>query len=65
MTREVKEFRKSNDGYPEVVVMDMRDLLHGEYSVERLVGGCGYAMVYSHRDLEKCLAKAQEIFDKI
>lgn len=65
MDRTVKEFRKSQQGYPEVVVMDVRDLFYGEYSVERLVGGSGYAMVYSHTDLDKCLAKAQEIFNKI
>ena len=65
MDRTVKEFRKSEHGYPEVVVMDVRDLFYGEYSVERLVGGSGYSMVFSHRDLDKCLAKAQEIFDKI
>ena len=65
MDRTVKEFRKSKRGYAEVVVMDVRDLFYGEYSVERLVGGYGYTMVFSHRDLNKCLAKAQEIFSKI
>ncbi len=66
MDRTVKEFRKSKQGYAEVVVMDVRDLFCGEYSVERLVkGGYGYEMVYSHRDLNRCLAKAQEIFNKI
>lgn len=45
--------------------MDVRDLFYGEYSVERLVGGYGYTMVFSHRDLNKCLEKAQEIFNKI
>lgn len=65
MSRIVKEFSKFNDGYPEVVVVDARDLFYGEYSVEQLVGGGGYFMVYSHRDLDKCIAKAQEIFNKI
>lgn len=64
MDRTVKEFRKSKHGYAEVVVMDVRDLLYGEYSVEKLVEG-GYSMVFSHRDLNKCLAKAQELFDKL
>ncbi len=65
MDRTVKEFRKSKHGYAEVVVMDVRDLFNGEYSVEQLVGGYGYAMVYSHRNLRKCLEKAQELFNKI
>ena len=43
-----------------VVVMDVRDLFHGEYSVEELVYG-GYHMVYSSPDLEKCIAKAKEL----
>ena len=65
MDRTVKEFRKSKRGYAEVVVMDVRDLFYGEYSVERLVGGDGYTMVFSHRDLNKCLEKAHEIFNRI
>ena len=65
MDRTVKEFRKTKRGSAEVVVLDVRDILCGEYSVERLVAGNGYIMVFSHRDLNKCLAKAQEIFDKI
>lgn len=65
MDRVVKEFRKSAQGYAEVVVMDVRDLFYGEYSVERLVGGYGYEMVFSHHDLNRCLKKAQDIFDKI
>ena len=57
MVREV--YGKNGDP---VVVMDVRDLLHGEYSVERLVcNGAGYEMIYSSRNLEKCLAKAKEI----
>lgn len=64
MDRTVKEFRKSEQGYADVVVMDVRDLFYGEYSVERLVEG-GYKMVFSHRELSRCLAKAQEIFNKI
>lgn len=65
MDRVVKEFRKSPQGYADVVVMDVRDMFYGEYSVERLIGGSGYSMVFSHRDLNKCLEKAQEIFSKI
>lgn len=65
MDRTVREFRKSEKGYAEVLVMDVRDLFHGEYSVERLVDGDGYSMVFSHRDLNKCLEKAQEIFNNI
>ena len=65
MDRTVREFRKSEKGYAEVLVMDVRDLFHGEYSVERLVDGDGYSMVFSHRDLNKCLEKAQEIFNTI
>ena len=45
--------------------MDVRDLFHDEYSVERLVGGDGYVMVFSHTDLDRCIAKAQEIFDTL
>ena len=66
MDRTVKEFRKSKRGYAEVVVVDVRDILGGEYAVERLVAEQGgYIMVFNHRDLNKCLAKAQEIFDTI
>lgn len=65
MNRVVKEFRKHIGGYADVVVMDVRDLFYGEYSVERLVGGNGYEMVFSHTDLDKCIAKAQEIFDTL
>ena len=65
MNRVVKEFRKYIGGYGDVVVMDVRDLFHDEYSVERLVGGDGYVMVFSHTDLDRCIAKAQEIFDTL
>ena len=65
MNRVVKEFRKYIGGYADVVVMDVRDLFHDEDSVERLVGGDGYVMVFSHTDLDRCIAKAQEIFDTL
>lgn len=42
-----------------VLVMDVRDLMHGDYSVEILVDG-GYKAVYFNHDLEKCIAKAKE-----
>lgn len=65
MNRVVKEFRKHIGGYADVVVMDVRDLFHGEYSVERLVSGGGYVMVFSNTDLDRCIAKAQEIFNTL
>lgn len=52
-------FGKNGD---KVVVMDVRDLLHGEYSVERLVYG-GYQTVYTSKSLEKCIAKAKELLE--
>jgi hypothetical protein len=55
MVREV--YGKNGDP---VVVMDVRDLLHGQYSVDKLVYG-GYKSVFSSRNLEKCIAKAKEI----
>ncbi len=55
MVREV--YGKNGD---DVVVMDVRDLMHGEYTVEVLEHG-GYRMVYSSRNLEKCLAKAKAL----
>lgn len=55
MVREV--YGKNGD---EVVVMDVRDLFHGEYSVEVLRYG-GYQQVYSSASLEKCIAKAKSL----
>lgn len=55
MVREV--YGKNGD---DVVVMDVRDLFHGEYTVEVLKYG-GYEIVYSSRSLEKCIAKAKNI----
>ncbi len=55
MAREV--YGKNGDP---VVVMDVRDLFHGEYSVE-VLEGCGYRSVYWSPDLEKCIAKAKEM----
>ena len=57
MTREV--YGKNGD---RVVVMDVRDLLHGEYTVDVLVAdGAGYQTVYSSPSLEKCVARAKKI----
>ncbi len=58
MAREV--YGKNGDP---VVVMDVRDLFHGEYSVEELVCG-GYHMVFSSPDLKKCIAKAKELEER-
>lgn len=55
MVREV--YGKNGD---DVVVMDVRDLCHGEYSVEVLEYG-GYRQVYSSMNLEKCIAKAKSL----
>lgn len=55
MIREV--YGKNGDT---VVVMDVRDLMHGEYTVEVLRYG-GYQMVYSSPSLEKCVAKAKSL----
>lgn len=64
-SRIVKEFRKYIGGYPDVVVMDVRDLLGGDYTVEQLVGADGYTITFSSPDLDKCLIKAQEVFDSL
>lgn len=57
MTREV--YGKNGD---RVVVMDVRDLLRGEYAVDVLVAdGAGYQTVYSSSSLEKCIAKAKRV----
>ena len=42
------------------LVMDVRDLMHGEYSVERRVQG-GYESVFCSPSLDKCIAKAKQI----
>lgn len=55
MVREV--YGKNGDN---VIIMDVRDLCHGEYSVEVLVHG-GYQQVYSSRSLEKCVEKAKSL----
>lgn len=55
MVREV--YGKNGDP---VVVMDVRDLFQGEYTVEVLRHG-GYHMVYSSVSLDKCIAKAKSI----
>jgi len=55
MVREV--YGKNGDP---VVVMDVRDLMHGEYTVDVLRYG-GYQTVYSSTSLDKCIAKAKSI----
>ena len=55
MIREV--YGKNGD---KVVVMDVRDLLHGEYAVDVLKYG-GYQTVYTSPSLEKCIAKARQL----
>ena len=57
MVREV--YGKNGD---KVVVMDVRDLFHGEYTVDVLVAdGAGYQTVYSSTSLEKCIARAKRL----
>lgn len=56
MVREV--YGKNGDN---VVVMDVRDLCHGEYSVEVLVCDGGYKQVYASRNLDKCIEKAKSL----
>ena len=56
MVREV--YGKNGD---KVVVMDVRDLLRGEYAVDVLVCNGGYQTVYSSKNLEKCIAKAKQL----
>ena len=58
MVREV--FGKNGD---EVIVMDVRDLMHGDYSVEVLEHG-GYRMVYTSSSLDKCIAKAKAMIER-
>lgn len=55
MVREV--YGKNGDN---VVVMDVRDLTHGDYTVDVLIYG-GYQTVYSSSSLDKCIAKAEKI----
>lgn len=59
MTRVVwgKEFEKA-------WVMDVRDLMHGEYSVERKVCGGAEAVFFSP-DLDKCIANAKQICEEV
>lgn len=59
MIREV--YGKNGD---KVVVMDVRDLMHGEYTVDVLVYG-GYQTVYSSKSLDKCLARAKAMEDRM
>lgn len=55
MIREV--YGKNGD---DVVVMDVRDLMHGNYTVDVLKYG-GYQTVYSSPDLKKCIEKAKQL----
>jgi hypothetical protein len=56
MQREV--YGKNGD---KVVVLDVRDLSHGEYSVDVLLNNGGYETVYSSVSLEKCIKRAKEL----
>lgn len=63
MTREVVSYKKPDSVYPNIVIMDMRDVMYGDYSVERLdKTGCGYEMVYSHPNLQRCIERAEKLF---
>lgn len=44
-----------------VVVMDVRDLCHGEYTVDVLLNNGGYKTVYSSVSLDKCITRAKEL----
>lgn len=52
-----KEFEKA-------WVMDVRDLMNGEYSVERKVCGGAEAVFFSP-NLDKCIAKAKQICEEV
>lgn len=56
MQREV--YGKNGD---KVVVMDVRGLSHGEYTVDVLRTDGGYESVYSSTSLEKCIKRAKEL----
>ena len=56
MQREV--YGKNGD---KVVVMDVRDLSHGDYNVDVLRTDGGYETVYSNSSLEKCINRAKEL----
>lgn len=58
MVREV--YGKNGD---DVVVMDVRDLMHGDYTVDVLQYG-GYKTVYCNSNLEKCIEKAKQLQSK-
>ncbi len=64
MKREVKEYKRNGSRFPEVVILDVRDLYHGQYSVEKKVTG-GYEMIYSSVSLDKCIKKAESVFAKM
>lgn len=60
MVREV--YGKNGD---KVVVMDVRDLMHGDYAVDVLTEqGDGYRTVYTSPNLEKCIEKAKQLDGK-
>lgn len=54
--RTVKAWETNGGGY--VQVTDVRDLYHGQYSVERGVQG-GLDGIYSSTNLAKCIEKAE------
>lgn len=55
--RTVKAWETNKNGY--VQVYDVRDLMHGCYSVERALQG-GMDAIYSSPSLEKCIKKAEQ-----
>lgn len=56
MIREV--YGKNGD---KVVVMDVRDICYGDYTVDVLLNDGGYETVFSSPRLERCIAKAKEL----
>lgn len=56
-SRTVKAWETNSGGY--VQVYDVRDLFHGNYSVERFAHG-GMDSIYASTKLDKCIAYAQK-----
>ena len=59
MIREI--YGKNGD---KVVVLDVRDLDHGEYHVDVLLADGGYRTVYSSINRDKCINKAKQLLDR-
>ena len=55
--RTVKAWETNSGGY--VQIYDIRDLMHGCYSVERAVHG-GMDSIYLNPNLDKCIARAMQ-----